>query len=664
MKNIQDKATQRYLKNQDFFAQYHPHVLKKIESFQDDLASGLRQEKYSLEYKNGYFDVLEISSQNFLYNTNSVEFSHKLSSVINYSKSSFIFDGFAMFKDYEQHKDEFDDKLKGLEGIYPIMSYYLHNSPPEPQMQEIEKFIFIGLGLALHLLPTDEKIKAVEYFLIEDDIELFNLSLFTTPYYKLNAKLTFSINENQELFTQNFSNFLTMSFFRNKYLKYLYFSAHSDEKIKLIKNVLSSQVFASFPYKTLLQKYTRPLQYMKMDYKFINFSEHFKLSNISNKPLLILAAGPSFTKNITWLENNHQHFVILAVSAVLNKLQEKNITPDIVTHLDGFEISKEHFKGFETQKFLKNSILIAGSFTPMEVLEKFSKKNVYIMEELSTNYHDGYDSFTGPCVGSTSVFQAIHMNFQNIYTLGIDLAVDNEGNSHASSHTITNNQYNKETLNKLQNNISFRGDFFKVKGNFLKDVYTNPLFYSSLQSLNLSIGLLKETTQSLYNMSNGAYISHMLPTNIQTIQPQETLDKKELHNELVVFLDKYSTTVLTNEDLISLEKRLKFADEIRKKLTLYKQQILPIHKEQYLHNLISLILEILIEPNRERNSLITLYDYFFSYAIPIIFDFFNTKNLKNSKRHIENFDKLLLDEMFDICEIYKVRLEDFLKKSL
>lgn len=661
MQSIQDEATQRYLKNQNFFAQEHPHILQKIQIFQDSIASAQRQEKYSLEYKDGYFDVLELSSGNFLYNTNSIEFSQELSSLVNYSKSSFIFDGFAMFKDYEQHQNEFDDKLKGLEGIYPIMSYYLHNSPPKPQMQEIEKFIFIGLGLALHLLPTDEKIEAVEYFLIEDDIELFHLSLFTTPYYKLKAKLTFSINENKELFTQSFSNFLITSFFRNKYLKYLYFSAHSDEKIKLIKNVLSSQVFASFPYKTLLQKYTRPLQHMKRDYKFINFSEHFKLSNVSRKPLLIVAAGPSFADNISWLENNHQYFVVLAVSAVLNKLQEKNITPDIVTHLDGFEISKEHLRGFETKKFLKDSLLIAGSFTPLEVLEKFSKKNVYIMEELNTNYHDGYDSFTGPCVGSTSIFQALYMNFQNIYTLGIDLAIDSEGNSHANSHTITNTKYDSNTLNKLHNTISFRGDFFAVKGNFLTNVYTNPLFYSSLQSLNLSIGLLKDDTQSLYNMSNGAYITNMLPTDVQTLSLQKKLNKSELHSELSTLLNNYSTSTLTDKDLVSLQKRLAFTKDIKKKLTLYKQQPLALNKEQYLHNLISLILEILIEPTRESNSLITLYDYFFSYAIPIVFDFFNTKELENAEEHMKNFDRLLIDEMFNICDIYKERLEDFLQ---
>ncbi len=660
MQEIEEKAIQTYTKNREFLAQQHPSLLQKIEQFEDALEKAHRTQRYSLEYKDGYFDVLELESQKFLYAQNSNTFSQQLSDLINYSKSSYIFDGFPMFKDYEQHTEEFDDKVKGLEGIYPIMSYYLHNIPEKPQMQTIEKFIFVGLGLGLHIPLSDKKIAALEYFLIEDDIELFRLSLFTTPYYEIDATLTFSVNENKEEFTQNFKNFLSNSFFRNKYLKYLYFSAHTDEKIKLIKNALASQVFISFPYKTLLEKYTRQLTYMKLHYKFINLAQQFSPSVISDKPLLIVAAGPSFSKNLKWLEENHQNFTLLAVSAVLNKLCEKGIKPDIVTHLDGFEVSKEHLKGFNAKEFLKEALLLSGSFTPLEVLEKFSKQNVYIMEELATDYHQGFDSHTGPCVGSTSVFQAILVNFTNIYTLGLDLALDNEGRSHAASHTLTNTQYDKDKLDTLTNSISFRGDFFTVEGNFKEKVYTTPLFYSSLQSLHTAIELLKNKTQTVYNLSDGAYIKGTLPLSIQDLHTTKSLDKKLLHKELHKVFDTYATTTLSNEDIRSLQGRLAFAKNIKTKLVKYKKSPLATQKEYYLHNLISLILEILIEPTRENAALVNVYDYFLSYATPIIFDFFNTKDLQHIPKHIKNFDRLLIEEMLNICTIYEERLKSFL----
>ncbi len=660
MHSIEEKALMIYQKNREFLQKNHPEILTKIDAFETNITNNPDKEHYSLEYIQDYFDVKNNESHQYLYSQDSNLFSQKLTDLVNFSKKSFIFDGFAMYKDYEKNQKNFDDITKGLEGIYPIMSYYLHNIPENPQMIEIEKFIFIGVGLGMHITKTDAKIQALEYFIIEDDLELFRLSLFTTEYYTIQGQITFSINENKEEFTHNFNKFLSNSFFRNKYLKYLYFTAHSNEKIKLIKNALSSQNFSSFPYKTLLEKTTRQLEYMRLGYQFIDFSKQFIDNTLANKPLLIVAAGPSFSTNIEWLVKHQDNYIILCVSAVLNKLYEKGIQPDIVTHLDGFDPSKKHLEGFDAANFLSHTILLSGNFTPLEVLEKFKKENVFIMEELSTDYHEGFDSYSGPCVGSTAVFQALTMGFKEIYTYGIDLALDEKGHSHTNSHVLTKNKYDLEKIKKLENTISFRGDFFSVPGNFKKEVYTSPLFYSSLHYLHTSIPLLKTDSQYIYNLSNGAYIKGAIPTKLETLAHYDTLNKKELHHQLLEILKNHSMTSLSSTDIASLKERLVFAQTLHKYFSEYKKNPLPLQKEQYLHNLISLMLSVLIEPTRENRNLVTIYDYFFSYAAPIIFDFFNTQNLDNIPEHIKEFNRLFIDEMIAISSVYMKRLESFL----
>lgn len=664
MDNIQNKVIERYTKNIEFLAQKHPDVLNKLNLLEEAINTHQYQEKYALEYKDKYFDVMELASGNFLYNDNSIKISEQLSAQVNFNKDSYSFDGFPMFMGYEKYKHEFDDKHQGVEGIYPIMSYYLEHISPESQMKHIEKFIFIGVGLGLHIVQIDKKISADEYFIIEDNLELFRLSLFTTPYYQINAQLTFSINENKEIFSEKFKHFLSMSFFRNKHLKYSYFSAHSNEKIKLIKNVISSQVFASFPYKTLLEKFTRPLSYMKEGYQFVNLIQHFAKSPLSQKPLLIIAAGPSFSKNLQWLEKNHQNFTILAVSAVLKKLSELDIKPDIVTHLDGFAISKKHMEGFNAQEFLKESILLAGCFTPQEVLECFTKQNVFIFEELSTYYHDGFNSSTGPCVGSTAVFEALLMNIDKIYTLGLDLALADDGSSHAESHSLTKKTYDLSNAEELDNKISFRSNFFQVKGNLQTNVYTTPLFFSSLKTLNLSVPLLKHQDQHLYNLGSGAYIEGSSSLTIDKLDKKElaALDKKELHKELLTLLQQYSSNTLSQSDLESLKKRVGFAQEIRQVLDNYTHASKIYAVENYLYNLISLMLNLLQDSTREKKNLVMVYDYFLSYAMPIIFDFFNTKNLTDIQMHIDTLDKMLLDELYEIEKIYEDRINNFFEE--
>ena len=530
-------------------------------------------------------------------------------------------------------------------------------------MEQIEKFIFIGVGLGIHIIEIDKKIAAEEYCIIEDNLELFRLSLFTTPYYQLNARITFCIQENKDNFTRSFREFLSLSFFRNRYLKYSYFGAHSKEKIKLIKNALSSQNFSTFPYKTFLEKLTRQFNFMQQNYKYINLSNQLPSSTLSQKPLLILAAGPSFSKHLQWLKEHHNEYIIMAVSAVLNKLSQLHIQPDIVTHLDGFAIAFKHFKGYDAKTLLKKSILIAGNFTEQRVLDQFTKENVYLIEELQTNYHEGFNSISGPCVGSTALFHALLLHFNNIYTLGLDLALSDDGHSHAASHKLTNTKYDTSTFNQLTQNIALRDDFFSVKGNFKPTVFTTPLFYSSLYTLNLTIPSLKDKDQNIYNLSDGAYIKESVALYIKDITTHQKIQKKQLHKELHQLLNQYATTSLSSKDRASLHQRLIFAKDIKSMLLSWQQDIDTTNKYNYLHNLITIMLQILQEYTRENRNLITVYEYFFNYAMPIVFDFFNTKELQNIKLHINNINKIVFNEMLEIVKIYESRIENFLKSS-
>ncbi|MDQ7060106.1 MAG: DUF115 domain-containing protein [Sulfurimonas sp.] len=165
------------------------------------------------------------------------------------------------------------------------------------------------------------------------------MSLFTTDYEKIgaSAKLYFSINDDNNTFLVQIKKFLEGTFFYNRYLKYSYFSPHSDNKIKQIQNALSTQSFAFFPYKQQLKKYIRPFEYIHDGYKTINLYTIRNNAFFKDKPILLLAAGPSLKKNIEWVKKNKDKFIIVAISAVLNTLYNHNIRPNIVTHLDGYE---------------------------------------------------------------------------------------------------------------------------------------------------------------------------------------------------------------------------------------------------------------------------------------------------------------------------------------
>ncbi|MDQ7068973.1 MAG: DUF115 domain-containing protein [Sulfurimonas sp.] len=439
--------------------------------------------------------------------SNSKEVSKELNKKVNFKKNSNLFEGFPLYYQYEKF-NSLKDKDDSLSGIYPLMTYYIDNTSKDDEMKVIEKFIFIGLGLGLHTIEIDKKISANEYLFIEDDLELFKLSLFCTPYYELGVdkRLSFSIAEDDTHFINTFNIFLEDSFFLNRYLKYSFFPSHSNVKIKLIQNALSSQDFTTFPYKIFLNKHLRPLEFLNSGYNVLNLSQHFQDNEVfSKKPLIVIAAGPSLQKNLSWLKENHSRFIIMAVSSTLKILYKNDIVPDIVTHLDGFEGAVSLFEGFPVQDFLKNSILIFGSFTPSKIRELFTKEQCFCIEE-GTFYNEGFNSVVGPCVGSTSIFIATLLATSKVYLLGLDFAMDKEsGQTHAEGH-ITKDRVDLSQTNSISDTISFRGNTFKVKGNFTQSVHTIPLFQDSIQTINNKLPALKEDNQEIYNLNNGAYL--------------------------------------------------------------------------------------------------------------------------------------------------------------
>ena len=358
MQSIETLALQTYENNIAYFKESQPKLLEMINVLSLAIENGDYTPRYDLEYVKDYFDVKELASGNYLYATSSTAVSKEFSSIINFKKNSYSYEGIPIYRS-TSIVDRESDKGRGLEGIYPIMDYYLDNTKEDETMNSIEKFIFVGVALGLHITEITKKVKSKYYLIIEDDLELFRLSLFTTDYANLakQSELHFAIADDDNLFLKTINPFLENAFFDNRYLKYAHFPTHSTNKLKQIQNAILSQAFISFQYKTELYKHLRPLEYSSDGYNVLNLSRHIQNDLLSSKPVILITSGPSFQKNIEWLKEHHERFIIVAVSSTLKVLHQHNITPNIVTHVDGFSSSMRHYEDFPIQEFLKNTLV-------------------------------------------------------------------------------------------------------------------------------------------------------------------------------------------------------------------------------------------------------------------------------------------------------------------
>ena len=672
MQNIELQALKHYENNLNYFSKSHPKLFKKIQLFDLAQAEGKLTAQYDLEYKDGYFDVKNIEQNSYLYDTDSKKFAQVIADKVDYKKTTSLFNGLIDYDITQEQIDSLDttEKIKGsnIRDILPIMHYAMKIAPKSTTMREIDKFIFVGVGLGTHIVTIDEKINAGEYLIIEDNLELFRLSLFTTPYYKIaeHANLYFAVSKNETDFTIEMVHFLEGSFFNNRYLKYNYFPAHSNIKLKFIQNNIASQNCLTFPYDILLQKFLRPLKRIKLRYKTINLFTKFAESVFSQKPVLILAAGPSFKKNLEFVIENKDKFIIIAVTAVLKTLHDNNITPDIVTHIDGVETEGNscmvHFEGFDAKEFLKNSLFILGSHTPDSLLSFLNKDNVFFYET-ATFYFNNFGTLSSPCIGTTSVVLSLFFNAKEIYLLGLDLAMDQDtGETHSGEHEY-NKKHDLGHADEINYTISLRNNLIPIRGNFRETVFTTPLFHVSIRSLFSNIEAFKDKTQTLYNLNDGAYFENINPLPISDVKLNDfnKINKSELHTSLYKLFNSKAKSQLNEEELESLKGRLKNARYIQKSLATYKKKKFT-NETNYLYDLLGIVSDILKVNGKEGNNLSAVYASYFQYVLPYIIDITNTKEITKVMKHLQKIDSMFIQGCNSIIKFYTKEVEDFFEE--
>ena len=325
MKDINTIVTENFNDNIAYLEKYHLITFKKLSALDNAIANGHYQERYELVYEDGNIDVVDKQTLLYLYSKKSSTHAVKSAESINYTLDN-LFEGFERHKFTKNEINNLkDDKSfnSHLPSIASIIDYINQHSISGKSLKSIDKFIFFGVGLGLHIEEIHQKVKSQVYLIIEDDLELFRLSLFTINYQNISrsAKIFFSIFEDQKASDKTFNDFLSAKSQYNHYLKYFHLLSHNEKKLDEFSVVLTAQPHLRFLFHNLLNQYSQPLNYLFNDYKFLKQNTSFQNTELNKTPFLLLAMGPSLEKNIQWLKKNHKKFIILAVSSTLSYLE-------------------------------------------------------------------------------------------------------------------------------------------------------------------------------------------------------------------------------------------------------------------------------------------------------------------------------------------------------
>ena len=670
MQEIEQKAIETFSKNLAFLQEYDTKLYEKIDALTLAIDKGYYKEKYSLEYKDSYFDVLELESGKWLYGVDSNEHAALVTKSISFVKKE---NAIETFKDYKFSKELADElaSLDVLESSYAGVAHLIHYAneyaPKESHMKKIYKFIFVGVGLGLHLTATHEKLHSNIYYIIEDDLELFRLSLFTTDYAALTdqgAELLFSVFTDEDEFKNLTQTFLYKHFTYNHYLKFFHLLSHSEEKLSKIHRIVAGQTYLSFNYAALTTTLTRPLEHLKNGYNLLNIGNLYNKDIFKQKPVLIIGAGPSFGNNIEWIKENHDKYIVVIVSALMSKFEELGIKPNIITHIHGFKDAMPHIQKVKDMSFFDETISLFGAFTSTEFLSYFKKENIFLYEG-SSRYKRWNVGITSSNIGSITYGLFLMFQTKNIYLLGVDFALDQQsGSTHSKTHEYVRDLELKEGA-EHEDALTYISDVIKVKGNFQEEVFTTLLMNGWKDEANAICRTYRTPqTQNVYNLSDGAYIDETIPLYPKdtSVQNLPSFPDGELYDELFATLSVEAENYLNAQETEILYAKEHYCRHIE---DVIEQHFAKPYTtlNQYHYDLLGLFINLLAEEQDAAESMdidyiVSLYSQF---VAGFVFDLINTAEIEDELSLMQNLDEKSIPTIKKVVVYFKEKIEEYLE---
>ena len=653
MNNIQKNAIDTYNENLDYLKNTDNALYNKIAHLSNLIESSKYNENYYLEYieEEKQFDIFDIREDKFIYNKKPAQYNKKVLKVTNFDKKN----SYTLLKGkYYNQKDN-----KTFCSISEYVNIFNKNTDSTNKIfKKIEKFVFIGTILGSHIPLINEKFKSNIYFISEPNLEIFRLSLFVVNYAKigLSSTIIFSIMDTRQDFVKKFKQYLTKDFKSNYMVKYYSTSYSIEDYFERILEAIGVYTPFGFPYTYILNKLIKPSFENMNRYKVLNTNMNHTL--LQDKPVLLLAAGPSLTKNIDWINEHQDSYFIVAISAALIKLCSHDIKPDIIVSADPSELNVKHIP--ETiRETIKGIPFLASAMSHKKLLDTLYIDDVYLFEAM-TAIKDTSSSISGASVGEVTFHLSAILGAQNIYMLGTDLALDQErGSTHIDDY-FANKIFDikEQSTNNFtkEGTYSHRHTTMIVKGNFTNKVVTTTTFVQSIHAYNVIINELKEIAPSLkiFNLSDGAYIEGATPCEIKSLDNKNNIDKT--NSDISNYLSMYSSSSFSKDELSTIQESKEFVDLCIERLN--KLNSIKLKSYSEFINQRSELFGLLFVDAKEYQRLY-LYDLFINYILmtePYIAYNFN-ENIKNEANLIKKVKKVWIEQMKTICNKYKTIVE-------
>ncbi|WP_419771212.1 MAG: 6-hydroxymethylpterin diphosphokinase MptE-like protein [Candidatus Marinarcus sp.] len=595
---IQQTLEQIYLKNMNFFKSKFASLYDAIIQFQN-----LQLEHYSLDFTNNHFELTFLKDNVKQYGCDPFLDAQKRLKEFTFSNA------FAMIqlKPLEK-KRHYENEINAYEYLNEYITCFTETNIT----QEVQKFIFVGTLLGVHINDFHNQLRAKSYLIIEPDIEIFRLSMFMTDYETLaqNSSLYFCIAQSESQINSIVNQFLEEFQEYNHFIHYELGSQKNAHLIPKLSLLLTQFNEMRYPFSEYILSLQRGYHYFFNQNKpILDLSKEYTF--LENKKVIFLGAGPSLGENIKWLEKNQKEFIIVASSAVLKQLELFLIKPDVIIILDAKK--EQMIRQFDVSpSFYEKTIILASIKIDFDLYTILKHNPIFFMQN-TLELFLGNGFFSGITVGDIGTGILLKLGVTKLYLLGIDAAINSKtGATYVGTHE-SSTQVDLSN-NNTSSSIDFEKDILYVKGNFQEQVPTFIEYSEMIEQLNHTLQKA-DSKVNIYNLSDGAYFKNTHPTHTKDVKFTEAIDKATFYDEFTQALNTISKTRLSSLDSKNIQKERK----ILKKISAIKND------EHFYKNFLQL------KRNFEYSIILSIINKYFNLINPY-YNFFDSKKEANKIR--------------------------------
>jgi len=420
----------------------------------------------------------------------------------------------------------------------------------EPQ---IDFFCMIGCGLGYQIEALFER-KDIKYFyLYEASKDVFFAAMHCIDFKplidkckSLGGSFTISVGGNEFSFVNEINNLLKVNgfFLVSRIFAYRHYMSEENTKaFELIHKVAHRYSAGWGFFEDEIISLIHTVENTEHSFPLLKRNCSIEKEYLKSFPVVIVGNGPSLDKDIELLKSRQNDVIIISCGTALKSLLNNGITPNLQVEMERTAQLDDHYNLFtdEEHKILKTIPIIALNTVYTGLLNRFEKAyNMLKINDAGTDFvnfltpGNNYQvvKFCNPTVSNTALIAMLHLGFDNIYLLGVDLGfVDNEHH-----HSKSSMYYKGEWDGKEAQHKRFKGSSMATPGNFRDEVFTTQIFDSSKAMMEFSVKDFPKA--NVYNCSDGAKIRGVAPLAFNSIE-LKTLDKLDFdkNTDFVELLD-------------------------------------------------------------------------------------------------------------------------------